>query len=201
MKIILVGANGTLGKHIRQIFQEAKHEVISVGRTRGDFQVDLEKPESISKLFQQTGEFDALVCAAGDVAFAPFKDLTLDQWNFSFRSKLLGQIQLVQQALPYIRENGSFTLISGILADSPIFSGVAASTVNKALEGFVRAAACELPKGLRINLVSPTVLKDSLDAYADFFPGFPAVDGLSVAMAFQRSVMGIQTGQVFHVNG
>jgi len=60
---------------------------------------------------------------------------------------------------PIIKENGSFTLVSGVLNDEPIFAGVAASTVSGALEGFVRASAIELPKGLRINLVNPTILE------------------------------------------
>src|SRR5438874_9405498 len=45
--------------------------------------------------------------------------------------------------------------VSGILNDDPIFAGVAASTVSGALEAFVRAAAIELPKGLRINVGEP----------------------------------------------
>ena len=83
----------------------------------------------------------------------------------------MGQINLVQEAIPFIKEKGSFTLISGVLNDEPIFAGVAASAVSGALEGFVRAAAIELPKGLRINLVNPTILKESEARFGPFFPG------------------------------
>ena len=197
MKIILVGANGTVGNHVFQSLDKEKNEIIKVGKTRGDFQVDISNSESIAAMYKKIGSFDALVNASGDVAFAPFRDIQLAHWNSSFGSKLLGQINLVQQALPYINEGGSFTLISGILGDEQIQAGAIAATVNKALEGFVRAAACELPKSLRINLVSPTVLQDSLKIYGDFFPGFEAVGGKTVAMAFNRSIFGIQTGQIF----
>ena len=92
------------------------------------------------------GSFDAVAIAAGEVAFAPLSEFTAEKWQFSLGSKLMGQINLVQEAIPLIKEKGSFTLVSGILNDEPIFAGVAASTVSGALEAFVRAAAIELPK-------------------------------------------------------
>ena len=125
----------------------------------------------------------------------------MEDWNYSFRSKLLGQINLVQQAIPYIRENGSFTLISGILGKEQIFSGTIAATVNSALEGFVKAAACELPKNLRINLVSPTLLEDSITTFGSYFPGFSPVSGARVAQAFKKYIMGVQSGQIIEVHG
>jgi NAD(P)-dependent dehydrogenase (short-subunit alcohol dehydrogenase family) len=33
--------------------------------------VDISDSASIRKLFEQTGKFDALICAAGNVTFAP----------------------------------------------------------------------------------------------------------------------------------
>jgi len=86
--------------------------------------------------------------AAGEVAFAPLSELTAEKWQFSLGSKLMGQISLVQEAIPFIKENGSFTLVSGVLNDEPIFAGVAASTVSGALEGFVRATAIRTSQGI-----------------------------------------------------
>jgi NAD(P)-dependent dehydrogenase (short-subunit alcohol dehydrogenase family) len=196
MKIVLVGAQGTVGKHIKETLLASKHEVISVGKKSGDFQVNIEDPKSVAELYKKIGSFDAVVNASGEIAFAPLAAITREQWLSSFNSKLLGQINLVQQALPFINEKGSFTLVSGILGEEQIFAGTVASTVNGALEGFVKAAACDLPKGLRINIVSPTVLEDSLGIYGDFFPGFKAVSGETVALAFKKSVMGVETGKV-----
>lgn len=200
MKIILIGANGTIGQGVYKALQASGHAVISVGKTRGDYQVDIAEPASITALYKKIGTFDAVVSAAGDIDFAPLADLTHDQWLHSLGHKLLGQINLVQQALPYINDNGSFTLVGGILAEVPIKGGAIASTVNRALEGYVMAAACELTRGLRINLVSPTMLTESAGVYGDFFPGFIPVDGKVVAEAFKKSVMGIQTGQVFKLH-
>ena len=161
MKIVLIGANGKIGELVQKALAGAGHEIVKVGRKSGDFQVEIENRESVRKLYQAVGSFDAVAIAAGEVAFAPLSELTAEKWQFSLGSKLMGQISLVQEAIPFVNERGSFTLVSGVLNEEPIFAGVAGATVSGALEGFVRAAAVELPKGLRINVVNPTILKES----------------------------------------
>ena len=84
--------------------------------------------------------------------------------------------------------------------DEPIFAGVAASTVSGALEGFVRATAIELPKGLRINLVNPTILEESVPSMGLFFHGVIPVEGWKVAQAYKRAILGAQTGRVYKVD-
>src|SRR6202166_2534222 len=195
MKIVLIGANGKIGELVQKALAGAGHEIIKAGRKSGDFQGDIENRESVRKLYQAVGSFDAVAIAAGEVAFAPLSELTGEKWQFSLGSKLMGQISLVQEAIPFINEKGSFTLVSGVLNDEPIFAGVAASTVSGALEGFVRAAATELPKGLRINVVSPTILKESEAQFAQFFIGMIPVEGWKVGQAYKRAILGRQTGR------
>src|ERR1700692_2151409 len=146
MKIVLIGANGKIGELVQKALAGAGHEIVKVGRKSGDFRVEIENRESVRKLYQTVGSFDAVAIAAGEVAFAPLSELTAEKWQFSLGSKLIGQINLVQEAIPFINERGSFTLVSGILNDDPIFAGAAASTVSGALDGFVPAAAIEFPK-------------------------------------------------------
>ncbi|MEN9584201.1 MAG: hypothetical protein RLZZ616_1207 [Pseudomonadota bacterium] len=200
MNIVIVGASGTVGSAVSELLAK-DHQVIRVGHSRGDARVDMRDPASIKALFAQVGPFDALVVASGSVAFNGLTEMTDEQWQVGLESKLMGQINLTRAAIPYLNDKGSITLISGILSEEPINWGVSASTVNGAIDHFVKAAACELPRGLRINVVSPTVLEESMDKYADFFPGFVPVPAAKVAQAYKRSVLGIQTGQVFRVNG
>src|ERR1700726_3555125 len=200
MKIILIGANGTIGELVQTALAGAGHEIVKVGRKSGDFQVDIESRESIRQLYQAVGSFDAVAGAAGEVVFAPLSQLTAENWQFSLGSKLMGQISLVQEAIPFINERGSFTLVSGVLNEEPIFAGVAGATVSGALEGFARAAAVELPKGLRINVVSPTILKESESQFAQFFIGMIPVEGWKVGQAYKRAILGAQTGRVYRVD-
>src|SRR6202051_4332083 len=200
MKIILIGANGKIGELIQKALAGSGHEIVKVGRKSGDFRVEIENRESIRKLYQAVGSFDAVAIAAGEVAFAPLSELTAEKWQFSLGSKLTGQINLVQEAIPFINEKGSFTLVSGILNEDPVFAGVAASTFAVALEAFARAAAIELPKRLRINVVSPTMIKESESQFAQFFIGMIPVEGWKVGQAYKRAILGAQTGRVYKVD-
>ena len=198
MKIIVIGASGTVGRAVAQEFSQ-RHDVIRVGRTQGDEQVDITSQQSVQNLFDKTGQVDAIVSATGNLFFGPLATMSDSDFNQGLQDKLLGQIRLALTGQHYLNDGGSITLISGIVAHEPIAQGVNATTVNAGLEGFVRAAACELPRGIRINLISPTVLTESAAAYDGFFPGFASVPAASVAQAYRRSVEGIQTGRIYKV--
>src|SRR5713101_1219861 len=136
MKIVLIGANGKIGELVQTAMAGAGHEIVKVGRKSGDFQVDIESRESIRQLYQVVGSFDAVAVAAGEVVFAPLSQLTAENGQFSLGSKLLGPISLVHAAVPFISGRGSFTLVSGVFNEEPLFAGVAGATVSGALEGF-----------------------------------------------------------------
>ncbi len=199
MKILLIGASGLLGRKVKEALAASDHEVIGIGRKTSEVLADFAAPAGLSAIYEKLKPFDAVAIAAGDVAFAPLADMTREQWQFSLNSKLLGQISAVQQALPYISDRGSFTLVGGLFSEEPIPFGSAASTVNRALEGFVVAAAIELPRGLRINLVSPTLLEESVPQFGGFAPGVIPVAGATAAQAYKRSILGAHTGQIYKV--
>ncbi|MGH4029968.1 short chain dehydrogenase [Actinomycetota bacterium Odt1-20B] len=198
MRILLVGAGGTLGSAVHKALTERGHEVIGVGRTGGDLVADVTDPEAVSRLYTQAGPLDAVAVAAGDAVFRPLSELTSDDFAATLRGKALSQLELVRQGAAHVTPTGSFTLISGILTEEPIVAGAAASAANGAVEAFVRAAAIELPPQ-RINAVSPTVVEESLPAYGPFFVGMEPVPATRVATAYVRSVEGAQTGQVYRV--
>ena len=198
MKIILVGASGTIGQAIDRELRE-RHDIVRVGRNSGELQVNIADPASIRRLFEQTGPFDALISAAGNAHFGALEELSAKEFAVGLDDKLMGQINLVLIGREFANDGASFTLTSGVLSEDPIRYGAAVSTVNAALDGFVRAAAIELPRGLRINGVSPTILEESLPAYGPYFRGFKAVPAATVALAYAKSAEGRQTGQVYRV--
>ena len=145
------------------------------------------------------GQVDAVIAAVGSVPFAPLADLGRDAYESAFRGKVLPQLDVVRIGTPFVRDGGSFTVTSGILAREPIATGAAASLANGALEAFVLGAAPEMPRGIRLNAVSPSVLEDA-PSYHSSFPGFIPVSSHRVGQAFAKSVLGVQTGQVFPVD-
>ncbi|MCD9066866.1 short chain dehydrogenase [Staphylococcus pasteuri] len=199
MKIIVVGATGTIGKSVSKKLKDNHHEVIEVGSQSGDYQLDITSPEQIEKMYKDIGNVDAVVSATGGATFKALSDMTLEDNNVAIQSKLLGQINLVLIGQHYLNENGSFTLTSGIMMDDPIRLGSSAAMANGGVAGFVTSAAVELKRGLRINNVSPNVVEEALDKYGEFFKGFTAVPVEKVANAFIKSVEGAQTGQTYRI--
>ncbi|MFJ4174803.1 short chain dehydrogenase [Microbacterium sp. NPDC089696] len=196
MRILVIGANGLVGGTAVDALQD--HEIVAASRS-GRPSVDAVDPASVARLFAEVGEVDAVVVALGSVAFRPLGELTREDYESAFRSKVLAQVDVVRLGTPFVRDGGSFTLTSGILAREPIATGAAASLVNGAIESFVIAAATELPRGIRINAVSPSVLEDA-PSYHSSFPGFVPVSSHRVGQAFAKSVLGVQTGQVLPVD-
>lgn len=195
MKILVVGAGGTVGTAVAAALRE-RHTVIEASRT-SDLAIDLRDANSIAAVYDTVGTVDAVVCAAGGAPFVALSDATPADFATGFADKLGGQINLVLHGIDHVADGGSFTLITGVLAREPIATGSISSTVNGGLEAFVGAAACELPRGIRINAVSPSVLTESLPKYGAFFPGFASVSASDVAQAFVKSVEGNHTGRVY----
>lgn len=198
MKILLIGASGTIGKRIYEEMSP-KHEVVKASRKGGDVSVDITSPSSIEEMYKSVPNLDAVICAAGPAKFGPFSELTEDDFFVGIRGKMMGQVNLVRIGQKYLEDNGSFTLTTGILADDPIAGSAAVTLINGGLNSFVKAAALELTRGLRINAVCPTIVEDSVEAYGDTFAGFDPAPISRVVNAYIRSVEGLINGRVIKV--
>ena len=203
LRILLIGASGELG---RAIVAElgGRHEILTSGSKSGDIRIDIADPASIVAGLKAGGPLDAVACAAGAVNFRPMSAIPVapvesSVYGLGIVNKLMGQVNLTLAARDALRDGGSITLIAGVLSEHPIVAGSSASMVNGAIEAFARAASVELPRGLRVNAVSPTVFEESMGGYAPFFRGFDPVPVARAARAFARSIEGRQTGQVYKV--
>ena len=196
MRILVIGATGTIGRAIVDALA-ARHEVIPASQRSTPLTVDLAQPDSIRALYRAVGPVDAVVCAAGQARFAPLVELSDDDFQFSLANKLMGQVNLVRFGFEAVRDGGSFTLTSGVLAWAPMPGSAAISLVNAGLEGFARAAALDAPRGVRVNVVSPPWVTETLQTlHMDPGLGQPAA---TVAQRYVQSVEGAQTGAVLEL--
>jgi NAD(P)-dependent dehydrogenase (short-subunit alcohol dehydrogenase family) len=198
MKIIVIGASGTIGKAVVEQLG-ARHDIVTVGRNSGQYRVRIEEHADVASLFERTGPVDGVVVAAGELHFGPLTEMTPEQFYVGLNSKLMGQVNVALAAQHKLNDGGVITLTSGSVGTHPIRYGANASTVNRALEGFVLGAAVELPRGLRINLVDPTLVTESVAQYGAYFPGIEPVDVRRVALAYTRSVEGPENGKTYRV--
>lgn len=199
MKIIIIGAGGAVGKTAVDALTP-RHEVIQVGRSSGDVQADIEDVDSIRAMYQQTGKVDAVVSAVGHGHFGAVDEMTSEQFMKGINHKVLPQVNLVLEGFDYINNGGSFTLTSGVLNRDPIPGGSCAAAANGALDGFVRGAAVDMPRRIRINAVSPEVLEVSREKYDGFFRGHVHVSNEAVGLAYSKAVEGCLSGQVIIVD-
>jgi NAD(P)-dependent dehydrogenase (short-subunit alcohol dehydrogenase family) len=199
MRILIVGASGTVGRAADAELGR-RHAIVTAGRTSGDLRVDIADESSIRAMYEKAGKLDAVVCAAGHVHYGPLAAMTGDDFKTGLHDKLLGQVNLALIGQHYLADGGSITLIGGVTDRDPIRQGANAAAVNGALGAFVRAAAIEMPRGIRINVVSPGLLEESAKAFEGYFPGHQPVSSARVGLAFAKSVEGAQTGQVFCVD-
>ena len=197
MKFLVVGSTGLIGSYVAKTL--SKHgTVVGVSRTT-QISVDVKDPASIKAMYEKVGKVDAVASCIGKVAFKPIAELTYDDYLMGLKDKALGQVELVRAGIDFLNDGGSFTLMTGVLARDPIPAGSVAALANGAIESFTLAAAIDLPRGIRINTVSPNVLVEATSYHASF-PGFHQVTAQSVADAYMKSILGKQTGQIYKLD-
>jgi NAD(P)-dependent dehydrogenase (short-subunit alcohol dehydrogenase family) len=191
MRILIIGATGTIGRAVVSALSVG-NEIVPASRQSTAITVDLAEPASIREMYGSVGSLDAVVCAAGQAKFAPLSQLSDADFRYCLDNKLMGQVNLVRLGFEHVTDGGSFTLTTGILARLPMQGGAAISLVNAGVEGFVRGAALEAPRGIRVNAVSPPWVSETLLALKmDPSQGLPAA---VVARAYLRSVTGRDNG-------
>jgi NAD(P)-dependent dehydrogenase (short-subunit alcohol dehydrogenase family) len=198
MRILIIGGTGTVGQAAASGLK--KHEIITAGRTSGDINVDVMDQVSIRALFAKAGKLDAVITTAGHVHFGPVASMTEEQFRKGLDGKLMGQINVALIAMHQLNDGGSITLTSGVTNRDVIRQGANAAAVNGALDAFAKSASIEMPRRLRINVVSPGLLEESAQTYDGFFPGHQPVSSTRVGLAYAKSVEGALTGQVITVD-
>jgi len=198
LRVLVVGASGTIGRAIVSAL-EGRHEVVPVSHRAGALTLDLADSASIGRLYEKVGAVDAVVCAAGGTRFRPFSELSEEDFRFSLMHKLLGQINLVRLGLRFVADGGSFTLTSGTLSRRPSPGGAAVSVANAGVEAFVASAAVELPRGMRINAVSPGWVAETLKKLGHRPEG--GTPAAAVARAYVEAIEGETTGTVIEPGG
>jgi len=192
MRILVVGASGTIGKAVVEALAE-KHDVLRASRN-GPAEVDITRPASIKAMFEALGRLDGVICAAGRGIMKPLTQLTDEDIQTTLAGKLLGQMNLVRFGVDHVNDNGVFLLTSGFFSKSPIPGVSAVAMANGAIESFARGAALDLPRGIRLNAVSSPWIKETAEAMG--VPGgLPAAEN---AQHYVRLVEGKQNGVVVY---
>ncbi len=192
-RALIIGSSGLLGSAIVHLLK-ANYEVIQASRSSQSHPVNIADIESLRTLMSNVGKVDSIICTAGVAQFRGFSDATTADWDFGLANKLMGQVNIVRLGAEHIQPMGSITLTTGVLSMYPMPGSSIVTTVNAAVEGFVKSAALELKDKVRVNAVSPGWITETLEKMKmDTSPGLPAAE---VAKAYLGLMESVSTGQV-----
>lgn len=133
--------------------------------------VNLKGPEmeaSITALFEKVGSVDHIVHTAGDSLATTPVDIPLDRLVYDdvlalAQVRFLSVIFTAKVGAHHLNKGGSLVFTSGASALHPIPNWVGSVGLMSGLYGLTRQLAFDLsPKHLRVNLVSPGLVKSEL---------------------------------------
>ncbi|SES45702.1 short chain dehydrogenase [Actinokineospora terrae] len=202
MKVIVVGGTGTIGRRLVPALRSRGHDVVTAARTSGDIHVDLTAPATIEAMYRQVTAADSVISVAAHGALDEFTTLTSDRLHENLRAKFYGQVALVLTGQHHCADGASFTLTSGIFADHPWPHVTGGGVISGALHSFALSAAIELPRRMRITVVSPTLVDDPTpveDGGTDLgrhFPGLRPIPMPDLVDHYLRCVEDNTTGTI-----
>ena len=197
MKILVIGGTGIIGKSVADLLKK-EHDVITIGKNGGDYQLDIENKASIEKMFEDFKDVDGVISTTGMANFAPLKDHTDADFELAINNKLMGQVNLARVALNQVKENGFIILTTGSASYEPMPGSASITMASAGVEGFVKAANLEKEKNIRINVVRPAAVVETLEALGMSFPN--AVSAYDTARVYKAVTELNESGQMYNMH-
>ncbi|MGI1677797.1 MAG: SDR family oxidoreductase [Cellvibrionaceae bacterium] len=177
--VVVVGGTSGIGLEITKQAAEAGANVWAIGRSEKYIEqakasisadihfasIDIHDADKLKALFTEIGTIDHLVgnATGANRTVAPFMKQTPEQFSEAF-GKFWGYTNLVRTGVPFMSENGSITLVSGVIARKCKPGTSSISCVGNAVEGFCRAIALEIAP-IRINCVAPGTIDTTMHSW------------------------------------
>lgn len=176
-RVVILGGTSGIGLATAKAFLDQSAQVIiasrsvsklneakqSLGGNVEGIEIDFRSEEKAAEFFSTVGKFDHLVVTAGEGAMGHFSELPVASAKEAFDSKFWGQYITVRSALPYLNNESSITLTSGVYGVRPPQGATTLAAINSAIEGLVRGLSVDLAP-IRVNVVSPGIVDTPLYA-------------------------------------
>ncbi|MEM7399822.1 MAG: SDR family oxidoreductase [Pseudomonadota bacterium] len=179
--VVIVGGGSGIGRAVAAMAAKAGAEVVVSSRSQDKLNdtiaeigagialpVDMTDQWSVEGWAEALPAFDHLVTSASSAAHGPFATADEAAIRAMFDTKFFGPYAVAKAALPKLRKGGSITFFSGVLSRRPGANCTGLGAVNGAVEALARGLALELGPDLRVNCMSPGMVRS--DAYAGIDP-------------------------------
>ncbi|MEM8776128.1 MAG: SDR family oxidoreductase, partial [Pseudomonadota bacterium] len=156
-----LGAKVIISSRNAEKLASAAHEI---GHGAEAAAVDMTDEASVKAWAAALPEIDYLVISASSAAHGPFATAETAPLRAMFDAKFFGPYVTAREVLPKMRDGGAIMLFSGVLSRRPGENCAGLGAVNGAVEALTRAMALELGPKVRVNCMSPGMVRT--EAYA-----------------------------------
>ncbi|MEM7056243.1 MAG: SDR family oxidoreductase [Pseudomonadota bacterium] len=160
-----LGAQVLLASRSRDKLAKAAEEI---GHGASVHPVDMTDEAAVKAWAEGLPAIDYLVISASSAAHGPFKTAETGPLRDMFDAKFFGPYITAREVLPKIRTGGAIMLFSGVLSRRPGANCAGLGAVNGAVEALARAMALELGPDVRVNCMSPGMVRT--EAYDEVAP-------------------------------
>ena len=180
-RVLITGGTSGIGLATARLLVSEGAQVLLTGRTRktldaareefGENAIVVESDAASLSHIQELAErvktnfqpIDALFVNAGQTRFAPFEEMTEGAYDELFAVNAKGPYFTVQKLAPWMRDGGGVVFTTSVVnvMGYPMVSAYAAT--KAAVRSMTRSLARELlPRGIRVNAVSPGPIATSI---------------------------------------
>ncbi|MDW8303074.1 MAG: SDR family oxidoreductase, partial [Bacteroidia bacterium] len=188
--IIVTGASRGIGREVCINLAEKGYKVLAISRKIDKLEsiqktfpenlipieIDISQlPENwVEKILQQSAKIDALLNNAAVLVNKPFKETTINEWEYIFEVNLFSVVNLIQGLLPYFAKPAHIVNITsmGGFQGSVKFAGLSAYSASKAaLANLTECLAEELKyesiycNALALGAVQTEMLQEAFPSY------------------------------------
>ncbi|WP_029911146.1 SDR family NAD(P)-dependent oxidoreductase [Caulobacter sp. UNC358MFTsu5.1] len=222
---IVTGASQGIGAALVKAYRDRDYRVVATSRSiqqgsdpdvlavAGDIGDPATAERVVAEAIARFGRIDTLVNNAGIFTAKPFTAFTQEDFEANLSTNVVGFFHVTQRAVAQMLKQGSGHVVSITTsltdnANSQVPS-VLASLTKGGLNAATKSLAIELAdKGVRVNAVSPGVIKTPMHAPEThaFLAGLHPVGRLGdirdvVEAVLYLETAGFVTGEILHVDG
>jgi len=222
---VITGASRGIGAALVNAFRNRGYHVVAMARSiqpstddavitvRGDVGDRKMAERAIAEAVSRLGRIETLINNAGIFIAKPFTQYTNADYAAVLGVNLGGFFHMTQLAIAEMEQQGSghIVQITTSLVDHPnsAFPSLLASLTKGGLDAATRSLAIEYAKrGIRVNAVSPGIIKTPMHATAAFaqFDALHPVGHMGEISDIVEAILYLEsaefvTGEILHVDG